>query len=118
MKIVRLFGPAVVFFVSLFLAPIGQAHASLILNDDFSQTTGNAANPFVGWQTTYGDPPTDGGGFAVFTERRSHSLRRTQQTFNLPSGAGITGLGFDYKIASSGIASPLTCSRQLPGDTL
>lgn len=74
---------------------------SIIANGDFS-TPGVAPDPFASWTTTYGNYPTDGGGFALFSEG---TLAQTEleQTFFLP--AGTKTLSFDYAMESRGTGS-------------
>jgi hypothetical protein len=85
-------------FVSLaaFLAPCEQAHAdlNLIMNGDFSQT-GTSPDAFAFWTTTItgADRPTDGGGFATFTE--GANLVELEQTFTIPNNA--SSLSFEFK---------------------
>ena len=78
--------------------------ASPLLNGDFS-IPGSPPNPFFAWTTepTIGDPPTDGGGFALFTESPTRAIQ-LQQTFDLPADAGT--LSFDFRLTSSG--TPVT----------
>ncbi|WP_165233651.1 hypothetical protein [Aquisphaera insulae] len=107
MKLPNFIRPAFV-LSALLLVSAGRVRADVIVNGDFSQATGDPANPFVGWQTTYGDPPTDGGGFAVFTESQTSAFVELEQTIHLTAADAVTGFRFQYKVASSGSATPGT----------
>jgi hypothetical protein len=92
-----------VLFVNLaaFLAPCEQAHADvkLIMNGDFSQA-GNPPDAFASWTTTFGDRPTDGGGFATFTESATSAFVELEQTFAIPVNSHISSLSFEFKAVS------------------
>jgi hypothetical protein len=97
-RIMRRIAPLVVLIgLAAFFAPSEQAFADLLMNGDFSQP-GTPPDPFAFWTTTFGDYPTNGGGFAVFTESQTSASVELEQTFTIP--AGVTGLSFDFKIAS------------------
>ena len=83
------------------LGPAGWAHADQIINGDFSQTTTDPSQPFEGWTTTIGVAPTDGGGYAVFTE--TDVSTELEQGFTLSASATV--LSFDFKIASFDVSS-------------
>ncbi|HYV40035.1 MAG TPA: hypothetical protein VE988_30395 [Gemmataceae bacterium] len=70
------------------------AQASMIQNGNFS-TPGSPPAPFAVWTTTLGDPPTNGGGFAVFTE--GPNLVELEQAF-LMSANPLT-ISFEFKLS-------------------
>jgi hypothetical protein len=88
----------------VFLVPVERASGGSIINGSFAQVTGDPSNPFVGWTTKYGDPPTAGGGFAVFTESANSAFVELEQTFQI--SIGVTAIAFDFKIASLAAPSP------------
>jgi hypothetical protein len=88
-----------VMLVSLaaFLAPCEQAHADLLMNGDFS-TPGTPPDAFASWTTTFGDRPTNGGGFAKFTESAMFAQVELEQSFTIPTSA--SSLSFEFKAIS------------------
>ncbi len=88
----------------------GIAFGGLTLtNGDFS-SPGISPDPFDAWTTTYGESPTDGGGFALFSESQSSALTELEQTFNLPPSS--SQLSFEFLLSSD-----LTGSGSIPPDS-
>jgi hypothetical protein len=71
---------------------------TVVVNGDFSSTPGTGSDPFAAWSTTYGNLPTDGGGFALFSEGIS-SQTELEQAFYLPANAWR--LSFEFRLVSS-----------------
>lgn len=71
----------------------------MLTNGDFS-IPGTPTNPFDSWTTSFGEPPQDGGGFALFAESLTSSIIELEQSFTLPSNA--FSLSFDLQFQTSG----------------
>jgi hypothetical protein len=69
----------------------------IIKNGEFS-VPGTPPDPFDGWTTAFGDPPTDGGGFALFRVVDPLDAQQLEQQFLLPADA-LT-LAFDVRIST------------------
>jgi hypothetical protein len=100
----RTFLPFIAAALGVLAALTGDARAGL-LNGDFSSTPGTGPDAFANWTTTSSEGPTNGGGFAVFTESATGDPIELEQTFVLPGNA--SKLSFDFLI------SPI--SESVPG---
>jgi hypothetical protein len=69
-----------------------------LTNGDFS-TPGTPPDPFAAWTTTFGAAPTNGGGFALFSESTSFSQTELEQTFHIAPGTGQ--LSFEFLLSTS-----------------
>jgi hypothetical protein len=73
--------------------------SSVLSNGDFS-LPGVSPDPFAAWTTFFGAYPTDGGGFALFSESTDFAQTELEQTFFLP--AGSTQLSFEFLLSTEG----------------
>ena len=93
----RMLSIMVLSWLAILAGPVGKAYSGSLLNGDFS-VAGTPPNPFADWTTSFGDAPTNGGGFAVFAESGTSSLIQLEQAFTLPNGA-LT-LSFEFSLTS------------------
>lgn len=76
------------------------ALGAVIVNGDFS-ASGTPPDPLAGWTTEplIGDPPADGGGFALFSVTGLPDAQQLQQEFVLPSTA--LALTFEFHLSTT-----------------
>lgn len=93
----RILFAIVLSLLAILAAPVGNGYGASLLNGDFS-LAGTPPDPFANWTTSFGDAPTNGGGFAVFAESGNSSLIQLEQAFTLPNGART--LSFEFSLTS------------------
>jgi hypothetical protein len=91
--------PVVALVVWLMVSQVGRCDP--LGNGDFSEA-GSPPEPFARWTTelTLGDPPSDGGGFALFAVSDLPDAEQLEQTFSLPAGA--SRLSFELQLEVEG----------------
>jgi hypothetical protein len=96
--------PAVLLTGWLILVGIaGATSGAPLANGDFS-IPGVPPDPFAVWTTAFGAFPTNGGGFALFSESPTFAQTELEQTFSLLPGSGP--LAFEFLLSTTPNGTP------------